>query len=152
MSEKSRRGKGALIKTAVAMLVLFAMLVSEVPYSLMRAVGLDDIPTEVYAEDFYTSLKNTTTPVTFDGKQWYLIDYDNSTVTLLSRECVGASKFDSNGLSNIYSGSTVETYVNDWYTNDNNISADAKTAVSGSGAFLLTTQQANTKKMQMRSC
>ena len=33
------------------MLVLFAMLVSEAPYSFMQAVGVDDIPTEVYAEN-----------------------------------------------------------------------------------------------------
>ena len=88
--------------------------------------------------------KTTTTVVHFDSKEWYLIDYDSSTVTLLSKECVGASQFDSNGSSNTYSGSTVETYVNNWYTN--NISTDAKNAVNGSGAFLLKTDQANTIK------
>ena len=102
------------------------------------AGGVDIGVTEGYA-----SIKNTTTAVTFGNKEWYLIDYDSSTVTLLSKECVGASAFDSNGSSNTYNGSTVETYVNNWYTDDNNISADAKTAVSGSGAFLLTTDQAN---------
>ena len=45
----------------------------------------------------YKSLKNTTTEITFDGKPWYLIDYDDSTVTLLSKECVAASQYNSNG-------------------------------------------------------
>ena len=47
---KRRRGKGALIKTAVTMLVLCAMILSEGPYSLMRTVELVDIPRSVYAE------------------------------------------------------------------------------------------------------
>lgn len=89
-----------------------------------------------YADDPYASLKNTTTVITFDGKPWYLIDYDASTVTLLAKNCVGASKF---GSKSTYSGSTVETFVNNWYKN--NISDDAKTAVNGT--FLLTTAQAN---------
>lgn len=51
----------------------------------------------------YKSLKYTTTEITFDGKPWYLIDYDDSTVTLLSNECVAASQYNSNGSSNTYS-------------------------------------------------
>ena len=80
--------------------------------------------------------------VKFNGYDWYLIE-DNSTsetegtVTLLAKECVGASTFGDN---NTYSGSTVETYVNNWYAD--NISTSAKAAVSGD-MFLLTTEQAN---------
>ncbi|MBR4720446.1 MAG: zinc ribbon domain-containing protein, partial [Clostridia bacterium] len=94
----------------------------------------------------YAGLKNTTTVVHFDGKDWYLIE-DNSTsetegtVTLLAKECVGASIF---GGSSTYSGSTVEGVVNNYYTNS--ISTDAKTVVSGNGMFLLTTDQANAIK------
>ncbi len=80
------------------MLVLFAMLVSEVPYSLMRTVGLVDIPTEVYAEGSYESLVGTTTKVTFNEKPWYIIAYDSSndipTVTLLAADTsFGTSQF-----------------------------------------------------------
>ena len=96
----------------------------------------------VYADEPYASLKNTTTVVHFDSKEWYLIDYDSSTVTLLAKECVDASAFNSNGSSNEYSGSTVESAVNTYYTDS--ISSDAKTAVNGSGMFLLTTEQAHT--------
>lgn len=97
-----------------------------------------------YGGNPYASLVNQTTDVTFDGKTWYIIE-DNSTaadagtVTLLAKECVGASEF---GNISTYSGSTVETFVNNWYTNNNNISADAKTAVSDNEMFLLTTAQA----------
>ena len=100
-----------------------------------------------WADDPYSSLKNTTTVVKFDGKDWYLIDYDSSTVTLLAKECVGASVF---GSSNTYSGSTVETYVNNWYSN--NISTDAQKAVNGSGAFLLTSEQASALTSDVKKC
>ena len=56
----------------------------------------------------YADLKNTTTVITFDEKDCYLIDYDSTTVTLLSKECVAASSFGSN---TTYSGSTVEAAV-----------------------------------------
>ena len=97
-----------------------------------------------YAPSAYADLENTTTVITFDNKQWYLIE-DNSTsategtVTLLSKECVGASVFDGNQ-STSYSGSTIETFVNNWYSD--NVTADAKSAVSG-GMFLLEADIAN---------
>ena len=91
--------------------------------------------------DPYADLLNTTTVVNFDSKEWYLVENNSTalnagTVTLLSKKCVGASVFGSN---NTYSGS-VETYVNDWYTNN----IDAKAAVDGSGMFLLSSDQAKT--------
>lgn len=91
----------------------------------------------------YAGLKNTTTVVHFDSKDWYLIE-DNSTsetegtVTLLAKECVGASAFGDN---NTYSGSTLESYVNSYYAD--NFSAAAQAAVS-EGLFILTTEQAQT--------
>jgi len=103
------------------------------------------------ADDSYTSLKNTTTVITFDSKQWYLIDYDNSTVTLLSKECVGASVFNPNEPDvNKYSGSTVESFVNSWYRD--HISEDAKAAVDGSGMFLLTEDQAGNLSADVLKC
>ncbi len=90
--------------------------------------------------------------VKFNGYDWYLIE-DNSTsategtVTLLAKECVGASAF---GTNNTYSSSTVETYVNNWYTS--NISTDAKAAVDGNGMFLLTTDQARALSSGVRKC
>ena len=116
--------------------------------TLALVVGLmPGMSLTAWADDPYSSLKNTTTVVKFDGKDWYLIDYDSSTVTLLAKECVGASVF---GSSNTYSGSTVETYVNNWYSN--NISTDAQKAVNGSGAFLLTSEQASALTSDVRKC
>ena len=91
----------------------------------------------------YASLVNTTTVVHFDSKDWYLIDYDSSTVTLLTKECVGASAYNSSAseLYVEYASSTVKTAVDNWYSS--NISAGAKTAVNGE-MFLLTTDQATT--------
>jgi len=95
-----------------------------------------------YADDSYAGLKNTTNVIKFDGKDWYLIDYDDTTVTLLSKECVGASAYnDSDGNNSRYvdyADSTVKTVVDNWYKD--NISTDAKTAVNGD-MFLLTKEQ-----------
>ena len=97
-----------------------------------------------YADDTppYANLKNTTTVITFDGKPWYLTDYDDTTVTLLSKECVASSKYNENGSFVEYSSNpTVKTAVDDWY--NHNITADAQTAVSGGAMFLLTIDEAN---------
>ena len=123
----------------LSLLLCLVMLLSLVPMTSLTAFAGIAPP--------YADLKNTTTAITFDNKQWYLIDYDSTTVTLLSKECVAASKF---GSKNTYSGSTVETAVNNYYTN--NISADAKAAVNGNGMFLLTTAQANAMTTDQRKC
>ena len=94
---------------------------------------------KVYADDPYAALKNTTTAVKFANRDWYLIDYNSSTVTLLSKDCIGASMYDANGESSVYENSTIQTFVNNWYSN--NISNEDQSAVSG-GMFLLTTEQA----------
>ena len=95
-----------------------------------------------YAGDPYASIKNTTTEITFDGKKWYLIDYDSTTVTLLAKECVGASVYSSSGKYVEYDSSDVKTEVDTWYSN--NISSAAKSAVNDNKMFLLTTEQAQT--------
>ena len=123
----------------LSLLLCLVILLSLVPMTSLTAFAGIAPP--------YADLKNTTTAITFDNKQWYLIDYDSTTVTLLSKECVAASKF---GSKNTYSGSTVETAVNNYYTN--NISADAKAAVNGNGMFLLTTAQANAMTTDQRKC
>jgi len=99
--------------------------------TLVMVIGLmPGMSLTAWADDPYASLKNTTTKITFDGKDWYLIDYDTTTVTLLSKECVGVSRYDTANPVNV---------ANTWYTN--NITATAKTAVNGSGMFLLTIEQ-----------
>ena len=127
MKQKRKSGRKLL-----SFLITLALVVG-----LMPGMGLT-----AYAEGDYSSLKNTTIVVNFDGKKWYLIDYDDSTVTLLSKECVDVSAFGS--------GSTVETTVNKYYTD--NFSADAKVAVNGSGMFLLTKDQANAMTTEQRKC
>ena len=118
--------------------------------SLVMVVGLmPGMSMTALADDPYESIKNTKTVVNFDRKKWYLIDYDSSTVTLLSKDCVDASRFNLN-ISNTYSGSEVEAVVNNYYTEY--ISEDAKTAVNGNGMFLLTTDQANSLSILIRPC
>ena len=85
-------------------LLTLAMLVGLMPGMSMTALA--------YEGDPYAGLVNTTTVVNFDGKDWYLIENDSTaanagTVTLLSKECVAASKYDSNNSSSTYEGSTV---------------------------------------------
>ena len=96
------------------------------------------------SDDPYANLKNTTTVINFDGKEWYLIDYDSDTVTLLIKECIGVGPFDAKHCQIEYSGSDIEKSVNYWYKN--NISADAKKAVNESKMFLLTYDQAKAIK------
>ena len=99
------------------------------------------------SDDPYSSLLNTTTVVKFDNKDWYLIENNSTaanagTVTLLSKECVGASKYNSSGSYVEYASSTVKTAVDNYYTNS--ISSNVKTAIVDNKMFLLTTDQANT--------
>ena len=79
--------------------------------------------------------------VKFNGMDWYLIE-DNSTsategtVTLLSKECVGKSAYNSSGSFVTYDNNpTIKEAVDTWYSE--NITADAKTAVADNKAFIL---------------
>ena len=72
MKQKKRTGRRWL-----SFLLTLAMVMGLVPGMGMTAYAAD-VP--------YASLKNTTSVINFDGKEWYLIDYDTSTVTLLSKE------------------------------------------------------------------
>jgi len=134
MKQKRKSGRKLL-----SFLLTLALVLGLMPGMSLTALAWDGDP--------YASLVNTITVVKFDSKDWYLIE-DNSTavdagtVTLLSKECVAASMYDSNGQSNTYSGSTVETAVNNYYTNS--ISDNVKSAIVDSKMFLLTTDQANT--------
>ena len=112
-----------------------------------------DVTVNASAAGDHASLKNTTTVVHFDDKDWYLIDYNSSTVTLLSKECVAASPFNpysEDNPNNIYSGSVVEIAVNTWYTS--HISTDAQSAVNGNGMFLLTTAEAQALPAAVLKC
>ena len=71
-------------KKAVSVILSLLMILTVVPAMSLTAYAGVAPP--------YADLKNTTTVVTFDGKEWYLIDYDSSTVTLLAKECVAASQ------------------------------------------------------------
>ena len=116
--------------------------ISGILLSLALMVGLlSGMSMTAYADDPYAGIKNTTTVIHFDSKDWYLIDYDNSTVTLLSKEAVAKSKYKSSGTYVEYNDSDVKTVVDNWY--NANISAKADTAVnavSGNKMFLLTTE------------
>ena len=121
-------------KKLLSLALVLALMAGFAPGMGLTALAGDETPA-------YAGLKNTINVVKFDSKDWYLIDYDDSSVTLLTKECVGASKFNPNEPDdNTYSGSMVESFVNSWYTE--HISEDAKAAVNGSGMFLLTKDQA----------
>ncbi|MBQ6757067.1 MAG: S-layer homology domain-containing protein [Oscillospiraceae bacterium] len=145
---------------ALSFLLTLAMVVGLMPgmsltaYAAPSGSSLDN-PFDSGETVGYASLVNTTTVVNFDGKDWYLIE-DNSTaanagtVTLLLKECVDASEYDSTNSSSTYSGSTVETAVNNYYTNS--ISSNVKSAIVDSKMFLLTTDQANAMTENTRKC
>ena len=96
----------------------------------------------VSAASIYSKLQDNATVVKFDDKDWYLVDYDfnKGTVTLLTKDCIGESVYSSSGIKVDYSSSTVKDVVDAYYRD--NISNDAKQAVSGDRIFLLTEFQA----------
>ena len=126
------------MKPLIGILFSLVMVLSLMPAMSLRAL----------AEAPYASLKNTTTAVKFDNKNWYLIDYDASTVTLLSKDCIAETEFAER--SNRYSGSKAESVVNNYYNKI--ISDDDKAAVSGNGMFLLTIEQVKAMPIEVRMC
>ena len=133
---------------------LFGLLLTMViVIGLMPGMGLTALAWE---GDPYASLVNNTTVVKFDDKEWYLIENNSTalnegTVTLLSKECVGASQYISSGSTYVeYASSTVKTAVDNWY--NNNITSNAKTAVLDNKMFLLTVSQANAMTDDTRKC
>jgi hypothetical protein len=96
-------------KRFFGILLSFVMVLGLMPGMSLTAYADDDPP--------YAQYKNTTTVIKFDEKDWYLINYDTSTVTLLAKGCVGASKYND-GVSFVeYSNNpTVKTAVDDYYT------------------------------------
>ena len=94
---------------------------------------------------FYTDYLDQV--VKFNDMEWYLIgDHSESetsgTVTLLAKECIGASKFDAAGASNVYAGSTVATYLDTYY--EENFSSFAETIINTTNGrlYLLSADEA----------
>ena len=77
MRQKMKRMMGILLSLALGLMAGMGL-----------TVNADDAPP-------FASLKNTTTVIKFDSKDWYLIDYDSSTATLLAKECVDKSQFNA---------------------------------------------------------
>ena len=136
------------LKQLIGILLTLAMVAGMMPGMSLTALAWDGDP--------YANLLNTATVVNFDGKEWYLIENNSAalnagTVTLLSKECVAASQYDSNGSSNTYSGSTVENAVNNYYANS--ISDAVKSAIADDKMFLLTKDQADAiTNAEVRKC
>ena len=134
-------------RRVLSFLLTLAMVLGLLPGMGLTALAWDGDP--------YAELLNTTTAVNFDGKEWYLIEnnstaVDAGTVTLLSKECVAASQYNSSGSYVEYASSTVKTAVDNWY--NNNITSNAKTAVFDNKMFLLTKDQANAMTTDTRKC
>ena len=76
-----------------------------------------DVTVNAYAGNPYASLVNTTTSVKFNDMDWYIIADDSTavdagTVTLLSKDPIGASKFHESEYSvYVYSISLVKDYL-----------------------------------------
>ena len=99
-------------RRVLSFLLTLAMVLGLLPGMGLTALAWDGDP--------YAELLNTTTAVNFDGKEWYLIEnnstaVDAGTVTLLSKECVAASQYNSSGSYVEYASSTVKTAVDNWY-------------------------------------
>ena len=122
------------MKKMMGIILSFALVLGLIPGMSLTAYADDDPP--------YAQYKNKKTEITFDGQPWYLIDYDANTVTLLAKECVAASRYNSEPEYVEYALSIVKKEVDYWYSS--NITDSAKAAVSGGAMFLLTTAQAST--------
>ena len=148
MKKKRKLVGRKLLSFVLTLVMVFSTMTGIVPGMSLTALA--------WGGDPYAGLVNTTTEITFDGKAWYLIE-DNSTaanagtVTLLAKECVAASQYNPDYSSgNTYSGSTVETAVNNYYTNS--ISSNVKTAIVDNKMFLLTKDQADATSADVRKC
>ena len=140
MEHRKKIGK-RIISLVLSLSMIFSVMLTMVPAMEVKAAG------GYYSDVLYSE-------VHFDGKDWYLIE-DNSTtdantgtVTLLSKDCVAASAYNSADGENSkyvdYNQSTVKEAVDAYYNNDDNISIKAKNAVDGNRMFLLTKEQAKT--------
>lgn len=92
-------------KRFLSILLTLVMVLWQMPCMSLTALAWDGDP--------YASLLNNTTVVNFDGKEWYLIENNSTaanagTVTLLAKECVGTSKYNSSGSYVEYDSSTVK--------------------------------------------
>ena len=99
----------------------------------------------------YADFVNTTTSIKFNDIAWYIIK-DNSTgvnagtVTLLAKDPIGVSKFNENQSDgNVYSGSTVEAYLNGFTSAGGSFEA-VKDAIIDSKLNLLSLVEANAIK------
>ena len=113
-------------KRLLAFVLSLAMLVGMVPMASLTAYAYDNNP--------YTSLVNTTTTVTFNGKPWYIIAdnstaVDKGTVTLLAADTsFGTKAFDSINYKNTYSTSEIKSYL-DGLTNTGGSFEDVADAI-----------------------
>ncbi|MBQ9866079.1 MAG: Ig domain-containing protein, partial [Lachnospiraceae bacterium] len=136
-----------LLSLWLSLVMIISNLAGLVPGMSLTALAWDGDP--------YAALLNTTTAVNFDGKEWYLIENNSTatnagTVTLLAKECVAASQYNSSGSYVEYASSTVKTAVDNWY--NNHITSNAKTAVVDNKMFLLTKDQADAMTEDTRKC
>ena len=120
--------------------------------SLVLVLGLlQGMSLMAYAEDDpYSSIKNTTTVVHFDNKDWYLIDYDTDTVTLLSKNLVAVSQYNRRFYAEYSDNPIIKGVVDNYYTNS--ITSDVKKAVNGDRMFILTMDQAYATTEEIRKC
>jgi len=120
-----------------------------------------------YEGNPYTGLVNTTTAVNFNGIEWYIIADGSEaanagTVTLLSKNLIGNSKFNSSSSAgNLYGSSTIKSYL-DNLTAQSGSFYDVSSAivdvdledvnVTGAKLWLLSTSEAEGVDAEVRKC
>ena len=109
--QQKKKFSRKVISYVLALVMVFSTLTGIVPGMSLTAYadGTTYNPASTYTG--FDDLITNDTEVTISevsGKTWYVIAKDSSTVTLLSKQSFGTSKF---GSSNNYAGSTVKTYV-----------------------------------------
>ena len=92
-----------------------------------------------------SAMVNTTTVVKFNNMDWYVIGYepgDNGTITLLSKDCIGRSVFNTADNDN-YEGSEVWKYLDNYYKT--NFANNSSVVVENNGLgylYLLSMEEA----------
>ncbi len=112
MTTKMKRFLGILLSLALVL-----GLVPGMSLAVVAETAYDDL----LVKDSDTNETLTGKVVKFNGIDWYIIKDESTalnagTVTLLAKNCLGASKFANIGNDNTYKGSLVEGWLSNYYS------------------------------------
>ena len=152
--KKKMKGKEELRTPASLRILRRKALAFALAFALVFSTMMSMIPVlKVKATVNYADYVNTTNSVEFNGNDWYIIEYDSTaeTVTLLSKECVGASVFSNSNNVN-YDNSDLKIYLADYY--NNTFPSDGKTAIVDNEELYIPSEEEITAitNMEVRKC